>query len=54
MCNHFNRHIELFNFFKLVVLDVEKMRAIPCDDQDFTYKALEYIKLKNYLPKNRT
>jgi hypothetical protein len=46
VCNHMNRHIELFNFFKLAVLDAEKMRAIPCEEHDFTYKAIEYIRLK--------
>jgi hypothetical protein len=41
-----NRHIPLFNLLKLVVLDVEKNRQLPCEEHDFTYKALEYIKLK--------
>ena len=46
LCILANRHISLFNLLKLVVLDIEKMREIPCTDHDFTYKALEYIKLK--------
>jgi hypothetical protein len=41
-----NRHVQLFNLFKLVILDIEKMRATPCEEHDFTYRALEYIKLK--------
>jgi hypothetical protein len=41
-----NRYVALFNFLKLVVLDIEKKRETPCTDHDFTYKALEYIKLK--------
>jgi len=41
-----NRHIEVFNFIKLVVLDIEKNRQVPCEEHDFTYKALEYIQLK--------
>lgn len=39
------RHIEVYNFFKLAVIDIEKNRQIPCEEHDFTYKALEYIKL---------
>ena len=39
------RNIEVFNFFKLVIIDIEKNRAIPCEEQDFSYRALEYIKL---------
>lgn len=39
------RNIELFNFVKLVILDIEKTRAIPCEEHDFTYRAIEYIKL---------
>src|SRR4051794_19970965 len=46
MCVFVNRHIELFNLLKLVIMDVEKMRQKPCVEHDFTYKALEYIKLK--------
>jgi hypothetical protein len=45
-CILVNRHVSLFNLLKLVILDTEKMRATPCEDHDFTYKALEYIKLK--------
>ena len=39
------RNIEVFNFFKLLIIDIEKNRAIPCEEHDFTYRALEYIKL---------
>lgn len=40
-----HRHIEVYNFFKLAIIDIEKNRQIPCEEHDFTYKALEYIKL---------
>lgn len=43
------RHIELFNFFKLLILDVEKNRQVPCEEHDFTYKALEYIRLNKLI-----
>jgi hypothetical protein len=46
MCILVNRQVPLFNFLKLVIIDTEKMRETPCTDHDFTYKALEYIKLK--------
>jgi hypothetical protein len=46
LCILVNRHIQLFNLLKLVILDTEKMREKPCTEHDFTYKALEYIKLK--------
>lgn len=40
-----SRNVETCNFFKLLLLDVEKNRAIPCEEHDFTYKAVEYIKM---------
>lgn len=45
-CILVNRHIPLFNLLKLVIIDIEKAREKPLEDQNFTYKALEYIKLK--------
>lgn len=39
------RNIEVFNFFKILIIDIEKNRAIPCEEHDFTYRALEYIKM---------
>lgn len=39
------RNIEVFNFFKLLIIDIEKNKAIPCEEHDFTYRALEYIKM---------
>lgn len=46
LCEGINRHIEVCNFFKLALLDIEKGREIPCTDPYFTYKAIDYIKLK--------
>ncbi len=41
-----NRHIEVHDFFKLVMLDIENYRKAPDHDDQFTYKVLEYIKIK--------
>jgi len=41
------RHIEVFNFFKLVILDIEKGRESPETCNDFSYKVLEYVRLGN-------
>lgn len=41
------RHKEVHDFFKLVFLDIENYRTDPCPMHDFTYKALEYIQLRN-------
>lgn len=42
-----NRHIEVFEFFKTAILDIENYRNNPPEHDDhFTYKALEYIKMR--------
>lgn len=46
MCIFLSRHIELFNFMKLAIMDIEKMRKVLCTEHDFTYKALEPFRLR--------
>lgn len=41
-----HRHIEVFEFFKTAVLDIENYRNAPNHDDAFTYKALEYLNIR--------
>jgi hypothetical protein len=51
LCTTINRHTPIEKLLRLALKDVEKMREVPCIEHDFTYKAIEYIKMgKLYQP----
>lgn len=41
-----HRHVEVFNFFKLVIITIEKMREDFTKSLEIINKSVEYLKLK--------